>query len=74
MLSVDLGFDHSRVVIMEVAPVDPSDEVAARYYPALVDADDVKAVTKAINGGHNGLDDRMEYLARAKAVLGIGTA
>jgi putative chitinase len=37
----------------------------------LADRDDVKAVTKAVNGGFNGLDDRMGYLYRAKAVLGI---
>lgn len=37
----------------------------------LADQDDVKAVTKAVNGGFNGLDDRMDYLYRAKAVLGL---
>lgn len=37
----------------------------------LADQDDVKGVTKRINGGYNGLDDRIEYLVRAKAVLGI---
>jgi putative chitinase len=37
----------------------------------LADKDDVKGVTKAINGGFNGLDDRMGYLYRSKAVLGL---
>jgi putative chitinase len=38
---------------------------------ALAERDDVKAVTKRINGGYNGLDDRMQNLRRAKAVLGL---
>jgi len=52
-------------------------DVAAWYWNKrkineLADKDDVKAVTKAVNGGFNGLDDRIDYLNRAKAVLGIG--
>ncbi|NGM36291.1 peptidoglycan-binding protein [Methylobacterium sp. DB0501] len=35
----------------------------------LADADDITAITKVINGGQNGLDDRIFYLKRAKAVL-----
>lgn len=37
----------------------------------LAEADDARAVTKRINGGYNGLDDRLEHLARAKALLGL---
>lgn len=33
------------------------------------DKDDVRKITKLINGGYNGLEDREEYLERAKQVL-----
>lgn len=35
------------------------------------DADDVRTITQRINGGFNGLEDREEFLRRAKAVLGV---
>jgi predicted permease len=38
MLSLDVGFDHESVIVMEASPVDPDEAVAARYYPALVEA------------------------------------
>lgn len=36
---------------------------------ALADRDDLVAVTKRINGGRNGLEERGHYLTKAKAVL-----
>lgn len=37
----------------------------------LADKDDVLAVTKRVNGGTNGLEDRKGYLKRAKKALGV---
>lgn len=35
------------------------------------DNDDIKAITRRVNGGYNGLDSRQVYLTRAKKVFGI---
>lgn len=34
----------------------------------LASRDDIKSITKRINGGHNGLEDRKRYLAKAKRI------
>lgn len=41
---------------------------AKRKINKLADADNVTAVTEAVNGGHNGLDDRKAWLVKAKKV------
>lgn len=74
--SKDSGVDY--VAKPELVATDPfvGVDVACWYWnkrgiSKFADQDDVKAVTKAINGGYNGLDDRIQYLVRAKRVLGI---
>lgn len=44
----------------------------SRGLNAYADKDDVETITRKINGGLNGIDDRKENLVRAKVVLGIG--
>lgn len=48
--------------------------IAARYWKdrglnELADADDITAITKRVNGGLNGLEDRKAWLGKAKALL-----
>jgi len=38
---------------------------------SLADADNIKAVTRVINGGQNGITDRVAILARGKSVWGV---
>jgi predicted chitinase len=40
----------------------------------LADAQQFVTITRRINGGTNGLEDRQKYYERAKAVLGLGAA
>ena len=35
----------------------------------LADRDDIKTITKRINGGYNGIDDRTDILKRAKSII-----
>jgi predicted chitinase len=44
---------------------------AKRGLNAIADADDLTTLTKRINGGLNGLDDRRRLLMRGKSLLGI---
>jgi len=51
-------------------------QVAAWYWNtrglnSKADAGDLKGITKAINGGYNGLSDREKYYVRACEVLGV---
>ncbi|AWB67504.1 glycoside hydrolase family 19 [Saccharobesus litoralis] len=73
---LSLGLD--LIAQPELLEDDPDAAVGAacwywdsRQLNEYADEDDIKAITRRINGGYNGLDDRQAYLERAKQVLNI---
>ena len=40
-----------------------------RNLNAQADRDDIRKITRRINGGYNGLDDRIQIYSRARAIL-----
>ena len=67
-LGVDLIGDPDLVATQY--PADVSGWFWANHsLNALADADNVNAITRMINGGYNGLQDRIFYLQKAKSIL-----
>ncbi|MEP0518817.1 MAG: peptidoglycan-binding protein [Hyphomicrobiales bacterium] len=69
-LKIDLLSDPQRAAEPELSLI-----IACEYWKQhnindSADRDDVRAVTKAVNGGLNGLADRQRHLARIKRELG----
>lgn len=69
-LGVDLESNPDLAAAPDIAVRAAFEFWRAKGLNSKADADDIRAITKRINGGTNGLDDRIRYLARAKAVLG----
>lgn len=70
LLGIDLVADPQRAASPDVAF-----RIAALYWAnrglnALADAGDFREITRRINGGFNGLADRMKYFERARTILG----
>ena len=70
----NLGLDLARTPDLATASATYSVIVACWFWSsrslnALADRDDIEAITKKINGGLNGIDDRFKILTRAKDYL-----
>jgi len=70
LLGIDLIAQPQRAASPDVAF-----RIAALYWAnrglnALADAGDFREITRRINGGFNGLADRMKYFERARTILG----
>lgn len=68
-------FDEDFISNPDLVAKEPYDSLAAGWFwnrrrlNTYSDLDDIITITKRINGGYNGLNDRMMWLAKAKAIL-----
>lgn len=70
-LGVDLVSNPTRLADPDLASRSAGWYWSTRKLNPDADRDDVRTITRVINGGYNGLDDRIQLLAAAKRVLGI---
>jgi len=68
-LNVDLEREPARAAEPRLSLRIACEYWKKRKINALCDADDLIRVTRAINGGLNGLDDRRQYTTKAKTVI-----
>lgn len=68
-LGLDLEGNPELAETPEVSVLTALEYWKSRGLNKFADADDVSTITKRINGGFNGLEDRKKYLAKAKKVI-----
>lgn len=68
-IGMDLENNPDLAESPEVSVLTALEYWKTRNLNALADADNVEAITRKINGGLNGFDDRKKYLARCKQVI-----
>lgn len=70
-LGKDLTLDPGQISMLPLSCQSATWYWSTRNLNELADADDVRAITRKINGGYTAIDKRMEYLARGKKAFGI---
>ena len=68
-LGLDLEGNPELAESPEVSVLTALEYWKSRNLNALADSNDIMGITKKINGGFNGLDDRRRYFARCKEII-----
>lgn len=69
LIGMDLENNPELAASPEVSVLTALEYWKSRNLSPLADADNVEAITRKINGGLNGFDDRKRYLAKCKQVI-----